>query len=86
MTQSNPPIPASAVPTDSADPAPSDPPVPADPAPASADSRLVLLGSTGSIGVQALDVVGRLTAGRPEGVNAPRVLPKIGRASCRERV
>ena len=84
MTQSNPPIPASAVPTDSAAPAvpaPSDPPAPAgpispvsaDPAPASADPRLVLLGSTGSIGVQALDVVGRLAAGRPEGVSAPRV-------------
>ena len=84
MTQSNPPIPASAVPTDSAAPAvpaPSDPPVPAgpispvsaDPAPASADPRLVLLGSTGSIGVQTLDVVGRLAAGRPEGVSAPRV-------------
>ena len=84
MTQSNPPIPASAVPTDSAAPAvpaPSDPPAPAgpispvsaDPAPASADPRLVLLGSTGSIGVQALDVVGRLDAGRPEGVSAPRV-------------
>ena len=84
MTQSNPPIPASAVPTDSAAPAvpaPSDPPAPAgpispvsaDPAPASADPRLVLLGSTGSIGVQALDVVGRLAAGRTEGVSAPRV-------------
>ena len=84
MTQSNPPIPASAVPTDSAAPAvpaPSDPPAPAspispvsaDPAPASADPRLVLLGSTGSIGVQALDVVGRLAAGRTEGVSAPHV-------------
>ena len=84
MTQSNPPIPASAVPTDSAAPAvpaPSDPPAPAspispvsaDPAPASADPRLVLLGSTGSIGVQTLDVVGRLAAGRTEGVSAPRV-------------
>ena len=84
MTQSNPPIPASAVPTDSAAPAvpaPSDPPAPAgpispvsaDPAPASADPRLVLLGSTGSIGVQALDVVGRLAAGRAEDVSAPRV-------------
>lgn len=76
MTQSNPPAPA--VPTDSPAPAPSDPlvpadPVPADPVPVSADPRLVLLGSTGSIGVQTLDVVGRLAAGRPEGVSAPRV-------------
>ena len=82
MTQSNPPIPA--VPTDSAAPAvpaPSDPPAPAgpippvppDPAPVRADPRLVLLGSTGSIGVQTLDVVERLAAGRPEGVSAPRV-------------
>lgn len=69
MTQSNPP----AVPTDSPAPAPSDPLVPADPVPVSADPRLVLLGSTGSIGVQTLDVVGRLAAGRPEGVSAPRV-------------
>ena len=75
--------PAPAVPTDSPAPAPSDPlvpadlvpadPVPADPVPVSADPRLVLLGSTGSIGVQTLDVVGRLAAGRPEGVSAPRV-------------
>ena len=65
MTQSNPPAPA--VPTDSPAPAPSDPLVPADPVPVSADPRLVLLGSTGSIGVQTLDVVGRLAAGRPEG-------------------
>ena len=71
MTQSNPPAPA--VPTDSPAPAPSDPLVPADPVPVSADPRLVLLGSTGSIGVQTLDVVGRLAAGRPEGVSAPRV-------------
>ena len=74
MTQSNPPIPA--VPTDSADsPAPAGPipPVPPDPAPVRADPRLVLLGSTGSIGVQTLDVVERLAAGRPEGVSAPRV-------------
>ena len=74
MTQSNPPIPA--VPTDSADsPAPAGPipPVPPDPAPVRADPRLVLLGSTGSIGVQTLDVVERLAAGLPEGVSAPRV-------------
>ena len=71
MTQSNPPAPA--VPTDSPAPAPSDPLVPADPVPVSAGPRLVLLGATGSIGVQTLDVVGRLAAGRPEGVSAPRV-------------
>ena len=71
MMQSNPPAPA--VPTNSPAPAPSDPLVPADPVPVSAGPRLVLLGSTGSIGVQTLDVVGRLAAGRPEGVSAPRV-------------
>lgn len=83
MTQSNPLISAPAAPADPADPAAADPaPAAADPAPAGstapigpapADPRLVLLGSTGSIGVQTLDVVGRLAAGRPEGVSAPRV-------------